>query len=335
LVGLGNDLDNDHDKDGAYRLGPTLDIHYAYLTGLPGGGGWSDWNPNGGFVDMLVHSATTHGTTPMFTLYSMAAWGEDKEIAALTHDDFMKPYWAGAKLLFQRLGASDKPSMVHVEPDFWAYAQQASKDGTHAVRVKGILPECGALTDDLRGMVGCFLQLAHTYAPHAVVGFHASSWSGSPAATVRFLRAIGADKGDFLAVEMLDRDCGCWEARTDPQCQAANRDRSCYLDETNTKSPNFHEVIGWAKQMHDGLGLPLLWWQVPLGVPSTLPGGTAGHYRDNRVHYMFAHVPELVDAGSVGMLFGTGAEHQTTIDTDDGQFKAAVTKYFASPVPLP
>ena len=333
LVGLGNDLAPEHDKDGAYGLGPTLDLHYAYLTGFQGGGGWPDWNPNGSFVDMLVTTANAHGTTPMFTLYAMAAWGEDKEMAALTHDDFMRPYWAGAKLLFQRLGASDKPSVVHLEPDFWAYAQQASKDGTHAVRIRGLVPECSELTDDLRGMAGCFLKLARTYAPHTAVGFHVSQWAGTPASIVRFFRAIGADKADFIATDMLDRDAGCWEAQKDPQCQGRTRD--CYFDETNTRSPNFHEMIAWAKQMHDGIGLPLLWWQLPLGVPDTIPGGTSGHYRDNRVHYMFNHVSELVDGGSFGMVFGTGAEHQTTIDTDGGQFKAAVTKYFASPVPLP
>jgi hypothetical protein len=335
LVGLGNDLEADHQKDGAFRLGSTLDLHYAYLTGLPGGGGWPDWNPGGTFVDTLVAAAHAHGTTPMFTLYAMSAWGEDKEVAALTHDDFMGPYWSAVKLLFQRLGATDEPSVVHFEPDFWAYAQQASRGGTHAVRVTSLVPECAELTDDLRGMAGCLLVLARRYAPHAVVGFHASAWAGTAAATVRFLRAIGADKADFLAVEMLDRDAGCWEAQTDPLCQAAGRDRDTYLDESNTRSPNFHEVIAWARQMHEGLGLPLLWWQLPLGVPNALPGGTALHYRDNRVHYMFGHVSELIDAGSVGMVFGTGAERQTTIDTDGGQFAAAVKTYFASPVALP
>ena len=34
LVGMGNDLDNDHSKDGAYTLGVTLDLHYAYMVGL-------------------------------------------------------------------------------------------------------------------------------------------------------------------------------------------------------------------------------------------------------------------------------------------------------------
>jgi hypothetical protein len=333
LVGLGNDLAPEHDQDGAYRLGPTLDLHYAYVVGLPGQGGWPEWNPNGSFVDIIVNSSNAHGTTPMFTLYAMAAWGEDKEVAALTHDDFMKPYWAGAKLLFQRLGASDKPSVVHLEPDFWGFAQQASADGTRAAHVRRLVPECSELTDDVRGMAGCLLKLARTYAPHTVVGFHASRWAGTPAATVRFLRAIGADQADFVVTEMLDRDAGCWEAQTDPLCKG--RDRGAYLDETNTTSPNFHEVLAWAKQIHDGVGLPLLWWQIPLGVPSATPGGTTGHYRDNRVHYIFNHISEFVDVGSVGVVFGTGAERQTTIDTDGGQFKSAVTKYFASPVPLP
>jgi hypothetical protein len=333
LVGLGSDLAPDHDRDGAFRLGPALDLHYAYLVGLQGGGGWPDWNPNGSFVDIIASSANRHGTTPMFTLYAMAAWGEDKEMAALTHDDFMKPYWAGARLLFQRLGASDKPSVVHLEPDFWAYAQQASHDGTHAVHVRSLVSECAGLTDDLRGMAGCLLELARRFAPRTAVGFHASRWAGTPASTVRFFRTIGADKADFVVTDMLDRDAGCWEARTDPLCQAERSDT--YWDESNATSPNFHEMLAWAKQIHDGVGLPILWWQMPLGVPSSTPGGTSGHYRDNRVRYLFSHMAEFIDAGSVGAVFGTGAEHQTTIDTDGGQFKAAVTSYFANPVPLP
>ena len=69
-------------------------------------------------------------------------------------------------------------------------------------------------------------------------------------------------------------------------------------------------------------------------VPSMTPGGSAGHYRDNRVHYIFAHTDELVAAGLFGAAFGTGAGNQTYIDSDGDQFKSAVTAYFASPTPL-
>jgi len=70
-------------------------------------------------------------------------------------------------------------------------------------------------------------------------------------------------------------------------------------------------------------------------VPSATPGGTAGHYRDNRVHYIFSHIQEFVAAGGLGAAFGTGTGNQTTPDTDGGQFKGAVQMYYQAPVPLP
>ena len=78
-----------------------------------------------------------------------------------------------------------------------------------------------------------------------------------------------------------------------------------------------------------------MWWQIPFGVPSTTPGGTAGHYRDNRVHYIFSHIDEFVAAGGLGVTFGTGAGNQTYITTDGDQFKNAVAGYFSAPVALP
>ena len=53
------------------------------------------------------------------------------------------------------------------------------------------------------------------------------------------------------------------------------------------------------------------------------------------MHYIFSHIQEFVDAGGVGVAFGTGASYQTDITTDGDQFKDAVTAYYADPVPLP
>ena len=78
-----------------------------------------------------------------------------------------------------------------------------------------------------------------------------------------------------------------------------------------------------------------MWWQLPLGAPSDSCGGTTGHYRDNRVHHFFGHVDELIAAGGVGAVWGTGAGEQTFIDSDGNQFHDAVSAYFASPVALP
>ena len=66
---MGNDLANDHAMDGAYTLGVTLDLHYAYMVGLPGQGGWPDWNAGGTFVNILADAADAKSVTPMSTLY--------------------------------------------------------------------------------------------------------------------------------------------------------------------------------------------------------------------------------------------------------------------------
>jgi hypothetical protein len=331
---MGNDLDpsSNHDNDGAFTLGTTLDLHYAYLVGLPTKGGWPDWNPGGGFIDILTSVADKHGVTPMFTLYAMAANG-DGNFGMTMDDASMDLYWQGAKLLFQRLGAFGKPAVVHLEPDFWGYATQHSADGTAPVVVTAHAPDCAGQPDNLIGMAGCLMHLARTYAPKTAIGFHASGWGGSIDQVVAFFKAIHADQADFIATDMLDRDAGCFEAHTDPGCQ--RNDGPWYWDETNATSPNFHDHLGWITSLHQGLGVPVMWWQVPFGVPSDTPGGTSGHYRDNRVHYMFSHWNEFVQAGGVGAAFGTGAGNQTYIDTDGDQFKNAATQYFANPVALP
>ena len=134
-------------------------------------------------------------------------------------------------------------------------------------------------------------------------------------------------------IETLDRDAGCFEAHVDPGCQ--RNDGPWYWDESNQTTPNFHQHLDWASAMNQGIGKPLLWWQTPFGVPSDTPGGTAGHYRDNRVRYIFNHVDEFIAAGALGATFGVGAENQTYITTDGDRFRQAVADYFANPTPLP
>jgi hypothetical protein len=332
LIGMGNDLANDHNQDGAYTVGTTLDLHYAYLVGLQGQGGWPDWNAGGTFVNILADTANAHGVVPMFTLYQAAAWGE-ANLSVLTNDSFMSAYWSGARLLFQRLAVFDKPAVVHLEPDFWGFAQtQNGNPAAIPVHVKAHAAECADLPDDLTGMGKCLLRMARQISPKVVAGFHVSPWAGTTAATVAFMNAVGAGQADVVVIETLDRDAGCFEAGVDPNCQ---RSGTFYWDESNATSPSFHEHLTWARALYDGIGRPLLWWQMPFGLPSSTPGGTAGHYRDNRVHYVFSHVGEFVAAGGLGAAWGTGAGNQTYITTDANQFRNAVAAYYAHPTPLP
>ena len=143
------------------------------------------------------------------------------------------------------------PAIVHVEPDFWGYAQQRARrttghPSTLPVLVGGIVPECGDLADDLSGMGRCMVRLTRRLAPNVVLGFHASGFGslGSPKRVARFLDQCGATEADFIAIDALDRDAGCFEARRDPYCK--RQERGVYWDERNERSPNFAEHLAWA-----------------------------------------------------------------------------------------
>jgi hypothetical protein len=328
LIGMGNDLPKDYkwENSGIYTLGSPLDIHYIYLAY-----GWQDWNPGGYFAQIVGKVDQMKSTTPMSTVYAIAGKGENN-FATLVDDGYMKSYWDAAKLLMTRYAEMDAPAIVHVEPDFWAYAQQKS-GGDPATVPAHLHPDCKDLPQDLSGLARCWIKLARDNAPKVVIGLHASEWAaGSGNDVGAFLNKLGAAETDVVVIDMLDRDAGCFEDGKLPQCM---RGGSFYLDESNKTSPNYAERLAFAKQVSATTQKPILWWQLPFGVPSDKPGGTAGHFRDNKVHYLFSHVQEFVDAGGLGATFGTGAGDQTFVTTDGGQFQSAVKAYDAAPVALP
>lgn len=64
-------------------------------------------------------------------------------------------------------------------------------------------------------------------------------------------------------------------------------------------------------------------------VPSTSPGGTNQHYRDNRVDHMLRNTQEYGDTHTFAIVFGAGGTFQTTVDTDGGQFARLLGQYLA------
>jgi hypothetical protein len=328
LIGMGNDLPEDFvwEHSGIYTLGSSLDLHYIYLTN-----GWQDWNPGGYFPQIIGNVDLGKGATPMSSVWAITGQGEGT-FGVLTDDSYMGPYWDGAKLLMQRYGELEKPAIVHLEPDFWAFSQQHSNGDPSKVPAH-LHADCQSLPQDLTGMARCWVKLARDNAPQVIIGLHASEWAaGSGTEVGEFLNKLGAAETDIVVIDMLDRDAGCFEDAKLAQCM---RGGEFYLDEANTTSPNYAERLSFAKQVHDATGKPILWWQLPFGVPSDTPGGTPGHFRDNKVRYVFSHVQEFVDAGGLGAAFGTGAGDQTYITTDGDQFKKAVKAYYESPVALP
>lgn len=311
-----------------------VDIYDQYL----GSGDWTTWNsPPCDYVCVVAAAADSIGALPMFTQYQMANNG-DGNISVLSDSTFMTTYWAHVKVLYQDLAAYDKPALVNLEPDFWGYAEQHSPGGdpTKLAAIVNTNPDCAALPNNVTGVAGCLIAMARKYAPKAYVGFPPSVWGGnSDAAVVAFMNAVGAQHADFIVQQTLDRDAGCFEVSPQPS-YCTRSGTGWYWDESNQTHPNFQDHLASTLAYHTGIGnLPVIWWQTPEGVPSSTPGGTSKHYRDNRVHYFLSHPAELTAVGGLGVVFSGGESHQTTIATDGGQFQLLSGAYFAAPAALP
>lgn len=307
----------------------------------PGCAWWGCWQydqtPPGQFVVDFVEKSEAAQQIPMITYYmALQASGVAEggaEVDVMNDASFLKRYLADYRFLLQRLGQAR--AFVHLEPDFWGFAEQKGED-PHALpaAVKAANPtDCGAQEDSIAGLGRCMIAMVRKYAPSAKVGLHASPWgtnkavlanadasfdvAGEAAKLGRFLLAAGAGEGDFLVADMSDRDAGFYDAQG----------RDTWLDDTNGKLPDFHQAFAWAKGVAETTGRPIVWWQLPVGNMSL--SNTYQAYQDNRVDYLFAHPDEVTAAHGVGMFFGAGEGQQTTPETDGGNLVSKVKAYAA------
>jgi hypothetical protein len=324
LVGLGSG----QSISDMQSQGIRPDIIDVYLVGA-GPGSWPYWNsPDGAYITYSAQAAQAYGATPMFTFYQMAQNG-DGNLSGITDTTFMNTYWSQARLMYQRIAALNAPVLVNLEPDFWGYvwAQAPNHDPTQMAAVVSSQPECSSLPNTAAGIGQCLVQMARQIAPKALIGFPPAFWSGSPTAVGVGMRAAGAHQADFIVAQTSDRDAGCFEVAAVSEC--TGRSGTFYWDEANVNTPNFHQSQSSYLDYRTALGngLPILWWQTPLGVPSSTPGGTNQHYRDNRVDYMLRNTQEYGDGHTFAVVFGSGGTYQTTINTDGGQFARLLGLY--------
>jgi hypothetical protein len=326
---------------------PGFDLRYQYVAGVlapdPGclsptrttavGCGtqwWGTWqydqHPPGEFVRGFVAAAEAAGLLPMLTYYlilpaSHVAEGTAEVTSAATDRTFMEGYLADFRFFLRQIGTAR--AVVHVEPDFWGYAQRAGGDpaALPAAVASANPTDCGALPDTVAGLGRCFVAMTRAHAPNALVGLHGSGWASGPdclsnadpgldvaaeaARTAAFLTAC-APTADLVVVDLADRDAGYY----------ASLGRSAWLDATDATLPSFAQAFRWSRALSAGSGKPLLWWQVPVGNRSLADG--PGGWRDNRVEYFFTHPDRVAASGAVGVAFGAGAGGQTTPETDRG-----------------
>jgi hypothetical protein len=240
--------------------------------------------------------------------------------------------------MYQQIAMIGKPALVNFEPDFWGYAEQLAMNGDPSTvfAYVNINADCAGLSNDVKGIAACLIQMARKYSPKAYVGFPYSTWGASTTAdVVAFMSALGAQNADFIVAQTLDRDAGCFEVQ-DAADSCVRAGTGWYWDATNQTHPNFADHLALVQAFHTGLAnLPVVWWQTPQGVPSTTAGGTDQHFRDNREQYFLTHPSQLTAVGGLGVVFSAGETHQTNITTDGGQFQSLSSAYFAAPTELP
>jgi hypothetical protein len=354
--------------------GGGFDLRYQYLAGVlapdpaclaPGraqavGCGtewWGTWQwdhePPGRFVASFASDTAGAGLRPMFTYYLLLpaaqrrlgiAEGTQEVTVAARDRAFMTAYLDDFRFFLRQLGNS--AAIVHVEPDFWGYAQHAAQaagtdsHGLPAAVASANFEDCGAAEESIAGLGRCMISMARTYAPNALVSLHGSAWASGfdcvsntsasldvPAQarrTADFLVAAGAGCSDLLVVDLSDRDAAWYQTQG----------RNSWLDPTDAALPTFAQAFAWSRALADRAGKAVLWWQVPVGNMSL--SNTCGAWQDDKLDYFFDHPDRVVGSGAVGMAFGSGATCQTSGETDGGHLSArAAALAAAGGQPLP
>jgi hypothetical protein len=343
------------------RVGTTgFALRYQYLAGVlapdPGclsptrtdakGCGtawWGTWqwdaHPPGEFVTGFADATSSAGLLPMFTYYLLfpaaqarlgIAEGTPEVTVAATDLAFMTAYLDDFRFFLRKLGT--RRAVVHVEPDFWGYAQHAARDaGTGAAGLPAAVAsanpaDCAGTPDTIAGLGQCMVAMVRRHAPNALVSLHASAWASGfdcvsntmasldvaaeAVKTADFLRACGAAGADLVTFDLSDRDAGWY----------ATQGRNSWLDASDTALPTFRQAFAWSSALTARLARPGLWWQVPVG-NLLLPNRCDG-WQDNKLDYVFDHPDRVAASGAIGVAFGAGATCQTSPETDGGRLVA-------------
>jgi hypothetical protein len=359
------------------RVAP-FGFRYQYLAGgVNTGNGWATWNANGDFVTYYIADSRSAGITPVFSYYQIVQSSPGSSQSAsngvitnLNNASTMTAYYNDLKLFFQKAGAAGGMTVLHVEPDLWAFLQQkASNDDATTVPAKvgsSGQADVAGLPDNVAGFAQAIVRLRNRYAPNVLLGYHFSTWgtgndiiySDPSDATVnslgvrtaRFEQSMGA-RFDIAFTDLADRDAAF------KQYQYGDGGASWYTADDYRRSTVY--IGAFARTA----GLRVVLWQVPMGnTKMRAENNTWEHYQDNKVEWLIgdttrAHLNAYAQAGVVAALFGRGADGPTcacdaagdgitnpaaingntglslSADDDGGYFKQQVGNYYLTGPP--
>lgn len=353
-------------------------LRYQYLAGGIGTG-WTTWTPGAPFVrDYAAESADT-GLVPVFSYYQLVqsvsedvAEG-DRPFRVLEDPALVRQYFEELAEFFDQAAASGAPHVIlHLEPDFWGFAQQNSGDdpSTIAVDLDSLSDLVGdGLPQDLSGLAQAVLRMRDERAPNVSVAYHMSFWGSGE-------DPILSDASPRRVDALADRSIAFYEALDAPfdltftelgDRDAAFRQEIYGQDESAWWTPeDFERHRRYVQRFSSATSQDIVIWQIPYGnTQMRALDNTWNHYQDNKVEWLLddpsgAHLQAYVDAGVVALLFGRGADGATdasdangdgvtnppaingnetgsfNADDDGGFFRHVATRYYdGSPVPLP
>ena len=295
---------------------------------------WGCWqydqDPPGAYARNFVSTAQRNGQIPMITYYEiLQASGVDRGRARghasgderAVHD-----------ALLRRLAlppAADRHArsrFLHIEPDFWGYAQQTEQDPhalTAAVATANAT-DCASEENSIAGMGRCMIAMvAQVRAERArraprvgVVDEHgrrrqherdASTSRARRRRRRRSSSTCGADISDFIVVEASDRDAGYYHVAGQEHVVGRHQ----------RDAPRLPPGLRVGQGARRGREHAARRVAAPASATCRSPN-TTNHWKDNRVDYFFAHTQELAATHMVAFAFGAGAGDQTTPETDNG-----------------
>ena len=324
--------------------GVPWNSRYLYLTN-----GWSKWWPNGSYASDFMEYCDTINTIPVIQYYCMNGLDgtyEDQFYEKSKKPEVMKQYYEEFIVLMQKVKEFNKPVMILIEADGFANMQQMGKstEAYSAVEATGV-SELEGLPDTVAGWGMAFLKIRKELnASNAVLGMHVSGWASGKdvlyfssqddlqpevEAIYSFLSPMGlganqtGDTYDIIVTDGLDRDPGFYEKE---------RNQNRWLDDSDTAPVNtksFNRWAQWLKLVNKISNKRILIWQIPLGHSQHLNvknNGEPGQgYKGNFPEYFllddsFNHLKKFADCGVIGLLFGPGAQYQSSYLNDHYDF---------------
>jgi hypothetical protein len=249
---------------------------------------------------------------------------QDGVLMNLANAQTMAAYYGDLKLFFQRAGSAGGVTVLHVEPDLWAYLQQKAKSDDAAtvpakVAATGVADLAG-LPDNVAGFARAIVALRDKYAPNVLLAYHFSTWgtgndfiySDPSDATVK---TIGTRTGTFATSQSARWDI----AFTDLSDRDAAFKQFQYNDGGAAwyNAADYRRSVAFIGSFVKAANLRAVLWQIPLGnTKMRAENNTWNHYQDNKVEWLLDdpsgdHLTSYAAAGVAGLLFGRGADGPT------------------------